>query len=66
MAAGTPVREAAMTRHETRPAPLLGQDTDDILASVLGLTSREIGELHDPGIVAGPERDPTAVFQSRP
>jgi 2-methylfumaryl-CoA isomerase len=66
LAAGTPVREAAMTRHETRPAPLLGQDTDDILASVLGLTSREIGELHDRGIVAGPERDPTAVFQSRP
>lgn len=36
------------------PAPLLGQHTDEILADTLGLSSSEIGVLHDAGIVAGP------------
>ena len=42
-------------RHEReaiRPAPTLGQHTDEILAEVLGLTGARIGELHDGGIVA--------------
>jgi len=33
---------------------VLGQDTDQVLADVLGLTAGKIGELHDAGIVAGP------------
>ena len=59
-AAGTPVRQAGMERHATRPARLLGQDTDEVLQTVLGLSPTEIGRLHDDGVVAGADRDPTA------
>ena len=43
----------------TRPsrrsaAPLLGTHTDEVLADVLGMSSAEIGRLHDDGLVAGP------------
>ncbi|MFC3127348.1 CoA transferase [Pseudoroseomonas globiformis] len=37
-----------------RPAPSLGQDTDQVLAEVLGLSGAAIGKLHDAGTVAGP------------
>jgi 2-methylfumaryl-CoA isomerase len=33
-------------------APKIGQHTDEILAHLLGLSSGEIGKLHDEGIVA--------------
>ncbi|MEP9379157.1 CoA transferase [Aquabacter sp. CN5-332] len=36
-------------------APHLGEHTDEILANVLGLSSGQIGGLHDKGIVAGAE-----------
>jgi 2-methylfumaryl-CoA isomerase len=39
-----------------RPPPVLGQHTDEVLAELLGLSSGEIGRLHDEGIVAGPSR----------
>lgn len=39
-------------RADHRPAPRLGQDTDAVLAGLLGLPSAEIGRLHDAGIVA--------------
>jgi 2-methylfumaryl-CoA isomerase len=42
-----------------RPAPLLGADTEEVLAEVLGLSAGEIGELHDAGVVAT-DSDPTA------
>ncbi|MFN9847224.1 MAG: CoA transferase [Alphaproteobacteria bacterium] len=35
------------------PAPKLGQHTDEVLAQVLGMSSGEIGKLHDAGVVAG-------------
>ncbi len=60
LAAGTPVRLAGQQRGATRPAPLLGQHTDEILMEVLGLGSGTVGELHDRGVVAGPEQDPLA------
>jgi len=41
-------------RMAPRPAARLGQHTDEVLASVLGLSSLEIGRLHDAGIIAGP------------
>ena len=41
-----------------RPAPLLGQHTDEVLMEVLRLDSAAIGKLHDLGLIAGPERDP--------
>jgi len=36
-----------------RPAPLLGQQTDEILGEVLDLSGAEIGRLHDRKVVAG-------------
>lgn len=39
-------------RSDHRPAPVLGQDTDAVLADLLALPSAEIGRLHDAGIVA--------------
>jgi 2-methylfumaryl-CoA isomerase len=53
-APGLPLEFGAAPRQPTRPAPLLGEHTDQVLAEVLGLGSREIGRLHDAGIVAGP------------
>jgi len=41
-------------RAAPRPAARLGAHTDEVLANVLGLSSSEIGRLHDAGIVAGP------------
>ncbi|MBC9226471.1 2-methylfumaryl-CoA isomerase [Aeromicrobium sp. 636] len=38
---------------DPRPAPTLGQDTDVVLAELLGLTTAEIGSLHARGVVAG-------------
>lgn len=43
-----------LERDVERPAPLLGQHTDEILADTLGLTSAEIAALHDSGVVSGP------------
>ncbi len=40
-----------------KPAPILGQHTDEILADTLGLSDSEIGKLHDTGVVAGPEKE---------
>jgi 2-methylfumaryl-CoA isomerase len=40
-------------RRPVRPAPKLGQHTDEVLAEVLGLDAGEIGRLHDAGVVAG-------------
>ena len=59
LAAGATVRAAGMPRQPTAPAPLLGTHTDEVLHEVLGLDSGAIGRLHDAGIVAGPERDPS-------
>lgn len=38
-------------RGPVTPAPRLGQHTDEVLAELLGLSSAEIGRLHDQGIV---------------
>jgi len=43
-------------RGPVRPAPKLGQHTDEVLAEVLGLSSGEIARLHDKGVVAGADR----------
>lgn len=42
-------------RLAVRPAPKLGQHTDEVLSEVLGLSSGEIARLHDQKVVAGPE-----------
>jgi 2-methylfumaryl-CoA isomerase len=60
LAAGSAVRVTAMEREPTPAAPLLGAHTDEVLHEVLGLDGPAIGRLHDAGVVAGPERDPTS------
>jgi 2-methylfumaryl-CoA isomerase len=50
---GSPLWFTGLERAPVRRAPVLGEHTDGILADVLGLSSTEIGRLHDAGIVAG-------------
>jgi 2-methylfumaryl-CoA isomerase len=54
LAPGSPLEFSGAARQAVVAAPVLGQHTDEILAEVLGLTSAEIGRLHDDGTVAGP------------
>jgi 2-methylfumaryl-CoA isomerase len=58
LVAGTPIRTAGKTRGTTSAAPLLGQNTDEILRDVLRFNAVAIDHLHGAGIVAGPEHDP--------
>lgn len=51
---GSPLDFSAVARVRVRRAPLLGENTDEILGDLLGLDAREIGRLHDRGVVAGP------------
>jgi len=60
LSAGAALRAAGSDREPTSPAPLLGTHTDEVLHEVLGLDSGAVGRLHDAGVVAGPERDPSA------
>ncbi len=51
---GAAVSFGAVSRQSPRPAPLLGEHTEEVLADVAGLSSGEIGRLMDGGVVAGP------------
>lgn len=48
---GTPFEFSEVERLPTKPAPQLGEHTDEILLDVLGLSEAEVGALHDEGIV---------------
>jgi 2-methylfumaryl-CoA isomerase len=52
---GLPLEFSAEPRLPPRPAPLLGEHTDAVLSEILGLSSAEIGRLHDERVVAGPD-----------
>jgi 2-methylfumaryl-CoA isomerase len=52
---GLPLDFSGGERLAPRPAPLLGEHTDIVLAGVLGLSAAEIGRLHDNRIIAGPD-----------
>ncbi len=54
LAPGCPLDFGAVPRRPAAPAPALGQHTDEILLEVLGLSSAQVGALHDAGVVAGP------------
>jgi 2-methylfumaryl-CoA isomerase len=54
LAPGSPLGFSVADRPPPAPAPRLGDDTDRVLAEVLGLSSAAIGRLHDAGTVAGP------------
>jgi 2-methylfumaryl-CoA isomerase len=51
---GSPVSLDGVLPVEPSPAPELGAHTDEVLSEILGLTSSEIGLLHDRGLVDGP------------
>ena len=53
LAAGAPWSFSAFEREPARPAPKLGQHTDEVLSELLGFDSPQIGALHDKGIIAG-------------
>jgi 2-methylfumaryl-CoA isomerase len=49
---GSPLSLPNETRLAPRPAPRLGEHTDEVLATVLALSEGEIANLHDQGLVA--------------
>ncbi|MCU0758221.1 MAG: CoA transferase [Steroidobacteraceae bacterium] len=51
---GSPLYFSRAAHLDARPAPRLGEHTDQVLAEVLRLPAAEIGRLHDAGLVAGP------------
>jgi 2-methylfumaryl-CoA isomerase len=58
LAPRSPLDFRASGRLPVRRAPILGEHTEEILLEVLGLSGREIGSLHDRGVVSGPARTP--------
>ena len=53
LAAAHPLDFGAAPRGPVPRAPILGEHTDEILLGVLRLSEREVGALHDRGLVAG-------------
>jgi len=51
-AAGAPAVISEVPRNAVRPAPKLGQDTDEVLSSVLKLSASQISALYDKGVVS--------------
>ncbi|HWJ35318.1 MAG TPA: CoA transferase [Steroidobacteraceae bacterium] len=49
---GCAARLATDERRNAAPAPRIGADSDEVLASLLGLSDGEIGRLHEQGLVA--------------
>jgi len=54
LAAGTPLRFEELGRLLPRPAPVLGQHTEEVLAELLGVDGALYGRLRDKGIVGAP------------
>jgi CoA:oxalate CoA-transferase len=50
-ALGNPVKSSVMKDGEFAPPPILGQHTDEVLASLLGLGAEELRQLRDEGVV---------------
>ena len=48
---GTPIKIHGCEDKAFRPAPALGQHTDDILKNIVHLTEEEIARLHEEGVV---------------
>ncbi len=49
---GAPARVPADARDPPLPCPRIGEHSDEVLAELLGLSSGQIGRLHDVGLVA--------------
>jgi len=57
LAAGNPLDFGVAPRGAVPRAPILGEHTDEILLGVLKLGEREVGALHEKGLVAGAVSD---------
>ena len=53
---GSPLEFSEFERLPPRPAPVLGEQTDEILSDILGISDSEISRLHEDKVVAGPRR----------
>jgi 2-methylfumaryl-CoA isomerase len=51
---GSPLSFGEISRDDPRPAPRLGQHSEEILAEELGLAAHEIAALRDHHVIAGP------------
>ncbi len=51
---GTPLEFSAFPRREPRPAAVLGEHTDEILSTLLGMSDAEISALREARVVGGP------------
>jgi 2-methylfumaryl-CoA isomerase len=60
LAPGSPFDFGRAARQPVKRAPVLGEHTDEILLDVLGLSESEVGDLHDEGIVSGPQQEDPA------
>jgi len=49
--AGIPLQFGAVPREPARPAPLLGQHTEEVLTELLGMDAAQYGRLHDKGVL---------------
>ena len=51
---GSPLHFTGLPRTEVKRGPLLGEHTDEILSTILNMSDKKIGLLHDSGIIDGP------------
>ncbi len=51
-AAGLPLRFQELEEQPLKPAPSLGEHTDEVISDMLGLPNHVISDLHDRGIIA--------------
>jgi 2-methylfumaryl-CoA isomerase len=49
--AGIPLQFGAMAREPARPAPQLGEHTEEVLTELLGMDAAQYGRLHDKGVL---------------
>lgn len=49
---GNPIKLSRTNQEHFSPAPLLGQDTDDVFSNILGYSKAEISDLRDKGVIA--------------
>lgn len=61
----SPVSRVGAGQTSIPAAPRLGAHTDEVLASVLGMSERQIGRLHEAGVVAGPQTSGVAAHERR-
>lgn len=49
--AGIPLQFGSMAREPARPAPQLGEHTEEVLTELLGMDAAQYGRLHDKGVL---------------